>query len=350
MSHDDTTLSVRYVLNLLAAAEQRGLSRASVCAGADVAVPVTDDPSLRYRTAEYLRLWRVVMERLGDPAFPLAVTTLATPETSDVLGFAFITSANMGEGLERISRHLLIMTDGARWVLERSEQNARLALVRRDDFVAEHQFADEFALGHIVYWGRILTRLDWAPLEVRFRHPPPSASTHDVFADHFRAPLVFGCARSELVLPPELLAAPLPKANSAIAAFFDRHIEEHLARRYPGRSFVQEVRTAIIEAFSCQQVELAAVAKRLGTSARTLSRRLASEGVNFKRLVDDLRSELAQQYLEDRRLSLGEIAFILGYAEPSAFHHAFRRWTGLTPSQFRASRRGAPGSVQTRSA
>jgi AraC-like DNA-binding protein len=98
---------------------------------------------------------------------------------------------------------------------------------------------------------------------------------------------------------------------------------------------VQHVRTAIIEAFSRQECSMAAVAKRLGTSPRTLNRRLAEEGVGFKRLLEEIRRHLAQEYLADRRLSIGEIAFILGYGDVTAFHHAFRRWTKLTPAQFR---------------
>jgi AraC-like DNA-binding protein len=78
-------------------------------------------------------------------------------------------------------------------------------------------------------------------------------------------------------------------------------------------------------------------ARRLGLSARTLQRRLAGEGASFEQLVDAVRSELAARYLEDRRLSLNDVAFLLGYSDVGAFHRAHKRWTGKTPRRARQS-------------
>ena len=77
------------------------------------------------------------------------------------------------------------------------------------------------------------------------------------------------------------------------------------------------------------------VADHLRMSARTLSRRLADEGTSHKAILDELRADLARRYLEDAELAISEVAFLLGFSEPSAFHRAFKRWTGQTPSQFR---------------
>jgi AraC-like DNA-binding protein len=84
---------------------------------------------------------------------------------------------------------------------------------------------------------------------------------------------------------------------------------------------------------------LAGTARVLGVSVRTLQRRLRSDGTSFAELVEALRREMAFEYL-DKQLPLQEIAWLLGYSEPSAFHHAFKRWTGLTPEQARATRSG----------
>jgi AraC-like DNA-binding protein len=79
------------------------------------------------------------------------------------------------------------------------------------------------------------------------------------------------------------------------------------------------------------------VGRRLGTSSRTLSRRLREEGATFAKILDELRAALAKRYLEDRELPVSEIAWLLGYREVSSLTHAFKRWTGATPRQFRAS-------------
>ena len=78
-----------------------------------------------------------------------------------------------------------------------------------------------------------------------------------------------------------------------------------------------------------------AVARALTVSDRTLSRRLADEGTSFRGILDDVRREFACALLQDRSLSVGDIAFFLQYSEPAAFHRAFRRWTGQAPGDFR---------------
>jgi AraC-like DNA-binding protein len=95
------------------------------------------------------------------------------------------------------------------------------------------------------------------------------------------------------------------------------------------------VRRRIIEALPSGPPALSAVARALGQSPRSLRRHLASEGTSFQRLVEQIRSELAAQHLQDPRLTVSEIAFLVGFSELSPFLRAFRRWTGLTPGEYR---------------
>ena len=95
------------------------------------------------------------------------------------------------------------------------------------------------------------------------------------------------------------------------------------------------MREAIIKLLPLGHPEMKNVARKLGTSDRTLARRLAERGQLFKDLVDDIRRELSLQYLKDKRITVKQIAYLLGYAEVAAFNHAFQRWTGSAPSSFR---------------
>ena len=83
------------------------------------------------------------------------------------------------------------------------------------------------------------------------------------------------------------------------------------------------------------RVPLKDVARSLGMSERTLARQLSNEGLNFTEILQHLRRDLALRYLNDRKLHVSKIAWLLGFQEVSAFTHAFKRWTGKTPSEMR---------------
>lgn len=124
-----------------------------------------------------------------------------------------------------------------------------------------------------------------------------------------------------------------------MAAFFDRYIESILQRAYPEHDFVTSVRKLLAESLVRNAYALTDLAKHLAMSPRTLRRRLAEEGINYQALLDEVRCDLAERHLRERRLSLSEIAFALGYAEPATFHRAFRRWKNVTPDAYRATHR-----------
>ena len=90
------------------------------------------------------------------------------------------------------------------------------------------------------------------------------------------------------------------------------------------------------------RAEVSEVARQLGMSARTLSRKLRDEGVTYAEILDKLRSALAKRYLSDRELPVTQIAWLLGYQEVSSFTHAFKRRTGMTPREFRLTRAVRP--------
>ena len=109
--------------------------------------------------------------------------------------------------------------------------------------------------------------------------------------------------------------------------------------------FVGRVRAAVGLTLQRGTGDLASVARALDVGARTLQRRLAAEGRNFRAVVDDARRELAKQYLADRAQSLANIALLLGFSEQAAFQRAFVRWTGVTPGRFRRDGAAATNSA-----
>ena len=98
---------------------------------------------------------------------------------------------------------------------------------------------------------------------------------------------------------------------------------------------MDHVRRLLNEALRGGDPGLSTVSKRLGLSVRSLQRKLKENGTSHQGLLDDLRHELSREYLLQSGMSVVDVAFLLGFSDPSAFHRAFRRWTGLTPREFK---------------
>jgi AraC-like DNA-binding protein len=188
--------------------------------------------------------------------------------------------------------------------------------------------------------GRTATGIDWAPLEVRFAHAEPNNVCEH--ARFFSAPVRFACGENALVLPTPRLDTPCVRADPALLAVLDRYAADRLARAPQTHTLADRVRTTLAEQLVGTEPGVARLAARLRMSVRTLNRTLAAEGTTYRALLDQLRHELAARNLADDRVSIAEIAFLLGFSELSSFYRAFKRWTGCTPVEFRQDR-AAPG-------
>ena len=127
-------------------------------------------------------------------------------------------------------------------------------------------------------------------------------------------------------------------ADAELSAILARHAQHLLEQLPPVNDFVAHVRRLVAEELAGGDPSAEHIAARLHMSARTLRRRLQEHGARHKLLLDELRRELAIRYLSEERLEIAEVAFLLGFSEASAFHRAFKRWTGRTPSDYRESR------------
>lgn len=332
-------ISSRIVCRIVDAAAARGVDANALCQAVDIDPKELHDVDARIEVPRYLRLWGAAVAAVGDPAFALSVAETWS-STHNLLRFICMSSADLGEAFERASRYLRVLTNAVSWPLEWREDRMVLAMVRREAKpVAEIHFAEEFGAAEIVTLARAFTGVAWNPLEVHFTSAePPHATAHRAF---FRAPVRFGCARAEVHIGLESLRLPLLKADAATVAFFEPYIDKILRSDLVARGLVDHVKQVIGDGLRGDAPTLERVAAQLNTSGRTLRRRLSAEGQTFQALLDETRFSLAKQHIESGRLSLPEISFLLGFSEPSAFHRAFRRWTGTTPQSYARARRAS---------
>lgn len=140
-------------------------------------------------------------------------------------------------------------------------------------------------------------------------------------------------------MPREAWRLPLRRRDPALRHVLEDHANAILARLPAHAGVAFEVQRALSGRVAGGDTRIGAVADRLAMSSRTLQRRLAAEGVSFQELLEGARREAAGRYIGESTLAIGEVAYLVGYSEPAAFHRAFRRWYGMTPAAFRQKRR-----------
>jgi AraC-like DNA-binding protein len=148
--------------------------------------------------------------------------------------------------------------------------------------------------------------------------------------------VAFGAERDAIHFNKADLHQPLPTANAEMARASESVIDEYLAHM-DQNDVVTRVRVALIDLLPSGSVTEDQVAASLNMSLRTLQRKLNDTDTTYKEVLDGTRRDLAIQYVRSRRMPIGEVSYLLGFAEPSNFTRAFKRWTGSSPSDFRDS-------------
>jgi len=159
-------------------------------------------------------------------------------------------------------------------------------------------------------------------------------SLYQNFRAYFRCPITFGAQRNEIIFDLQTLHLPLPAANPAIASANEQAIIQYL-RHFDDDDFGNRVKSLIVDTLSLGIPTQKYVAESINLSTRTLKRKLAQKGTSYAELLEQTQCELAVQYLSNLSRSIGEISNLIGYSEPSNFTRSFKKWTKLTPKEYR---------------
>ena len=250
-----------------------------------------------------------------------------------LLYYAMASSETLGDALERAQRYSSIANAG---VVIRCLAKKDLTISFRFAGVARHtdRHQIETLVTTIVRICRTLTNRRLVPKAVRLAH----LRSNDVseLQKFFGCPTDFGTDADEIVFDKKEGQLHLLGADPYLNDVLLRYCEEALSRRRSNASPLRtRIENTIAPLLPHRKANLGAVARQLGMSVRTLSRRLSEEDLKFAEVLEQFRSDLAEQYLGEPTLSISQIAWLVGYNDVSSFSHACRRWTGMNPVKMR---------------
>ena len=344
MTPRETTVAASVVDDMLQYLAQRGVSIdvALRAAGIDPTFRVSPDEPVRGSRVE--RLWSFAVDQTGDPLVGLHMAESYNPGALDILGYVILSCRNIGEALEKFARYARLLNDGMRVELVRDGKTAfcRCTYVEGIDnyLLRAPQHAIDTTWGGLA---RELRRLARTPLRAKavwLRHAAPSRAQLAEYTRVMGAPVRFGAPEDRFILPSEHLDHPLPSANPALLEVFEQHARAALPAIDTEHSRADEVVRVLTQKLKGSVPALHEVALEMSMSSRNLQRTLHEAGTSYQSLLDAARRDLAIRHLANPATSAGQVGFLLGFSEPSAFHRAFRRWTGKPPSAFRPAQSG----------
>jgi AraC-like DNA-binding protein len=315
---------------VLEAARTAGVDTDTLLVSAGLEPALLDDPDARIPVPVMARLWRRAAEQAGDPALGLRVSKLVHFTTFHALGYSVVASSSLGEAIDRIVRYNQVVSDAARLHVERTpERHTRVVLALAKGYERGGAEIIDASMSLLVRTLRYLGGEAFRLNSVELSRPAPSdVAPYERF---FRCPVSF-TGHNVLCFDESTLDFRITSGNPALARHNDGATRDYLARIAEG-DLRDRVRATITQQLE-RDITPHTVAKALGLSLRSMQRGLKELGASYEALLRDTRRELACAHLREGKLSVAEIAFLLGYDSLGAFTQAFRRWLGVSPSEF----------------
>jgi AraC-like DNA-binding protein len=254
-----------------------------------------------------------------------------------LLGYAMFASASLGKAIERHSKYqdLIGAVLHTALFIEGDTAHVRVVSIVRPDMVnteAKMHYELESLFAQWAEIGPAISRDKHWFSSVEFTYAAPGYKS--MYRDVLGEPVLFGRTHNQMNFPARLLEQPLSFANEQAAKLCEQQCAALLGELQEAEGVVGEVRRLLANSPG-HHPSIESAAATLAMGERTLRRRLAQENTTYKQVVLDFRMELAAGYLCGKEMSIQEVAYVTGYADPSNFHRTFSRYHGMTPNAYR---------------
>lgn len=327
----ERTIASHFARAALGGARRRGYDYSGLLQQLGISAELLDEPRARIAPEQFTGLLQGLWQALDDEYLGFAHGP-SKHGTFAMMCHALIHCRTLEKALDRGLLFYSLFPGTPRLTLTREGEMVRLSLDDSQLWDPDHFFSE----CQLVVWHRLGSWLIGQRIRLEqacFSYPKPGHSAeYDLM---FPCPLVFSAGQSSLLFHSRYLHMPLLQDERTLKHFLERSPADLLSRPDDGDSLSSQLRR-LLSRDSARWPDLEAVAAYLHISPQTLRRHLREEGSSFQELKDQLRRDIAIYHLSRADLSLQQIAEQLGFSEPSAFHRAFKKWTGLTPGAYRA--------------
>lgn len=326
-----------YPRGLLEFAVAKGADRETLLERSGLSARDLDDLDNRVPLARYEAMMKAGAELTKTPALALLYGEAVRMQEISIVGLiceACETTPDVGVQLNRYGR--LAFDDGS------GKSSDVLRLARNDEgfwievispIFTGNQLVTESEVARLVWNTRLMfaSHPDFVPfpLELHFRHEEPSYRSE--YDRVFQAPITFNSHWNALRIDQSFFSLKHPPVSRYVFGVLSERAATLLKSLERATTLRGRVESLLIPILHTGEINVERIAAELGTSRQTLYRKLKAEGVSFETVLDELRHKMALHYLDGKKVSVNETAYLVGFSDPSAFSRAFRRWTGTSP-------------------
>ncbi|MEO1495024.1 MAG: AraC family transcriptional regulator ligand-binding domain-containing protein [Pseudomonadota bacterium] len=331
------TIHIGMPSTVVAFALSRGMTADDIRAATGFDVSLLGNPDVRPPDSVVHHLWNALTAAQPDRPIPLEAAKAAPFSTLGGLAHGMQYAATMREAVAFSRRNGCVLADRLDISLRETASEAMLLASHPND-VIDNGCTAEMGAGVLARFIREVLGLKDVLRRVDLSHPargPVSA-----YEEFFLCPVRFGAPGNAVVLERDALDTPVRMAEPSMFAFIEQHFDilrrqiETLAQRDP----LSSLRRAITDSAAAGDYRAEAVSQRLGLRLRAAQRLAAKHGTTLANLIDEARRANAEAFLSDRSMSVQMVASVLGYSDDRAFRRAFKRWTGISPTDYRRFR------------
>ncbi|MEL7129390.1 MAG: AraC family transcriptional regulator ligand-binding domain-containing protein [Pseudomonadota bacterium] len=333
VSNEHLTVSSAYLKSAYTACLARGCPADALDALIAGGPKSLDNPTARFPNNILNDVLFLAEELTGITGMGIHFGQNIRPSTLMDIGYALLSCDNLADMIAFNRKYQPLTQQLATGHLEIDGKTAHLIWTPADENAEYQRPITESAMAGYAFFGRWVT---WDPElqieEIHMRHAEPEDMS--VYNQALPYKLTFEAEKNMVVAPTELFRRPLPQANPELVKILAERLDRALDALKQPLSVEQE-------AFACVQSMLRdgaptiiRVAETLGSTERTLRRRLSDEGVTFRDVLEAARKDACDLYLKEGKRSVADLALLLGYSEQSAFTRAFKGWFGMPPSQY----------------
>lgn len=309
-----------------------GFSASQCLKGSGINVARLEDFAEGITLQQELAFYRNLLRLSGDPLIGLKLGRAFRVESYGLLGYAMLSARNLGEALSLASDFGVLAFSLFKFGFSVQDGVVGVGFTRHQSFDPKllQIFVDR-DVSAVISGAEAALGMRFQPKRVRLMHN--GGGQYQRYQRFFGCPVEFDCARAELLFEASLIDTPMPQRDPETSNYCRVQCQHLLNKLSQQSSFVDQVRSLIVaQSGKFQPIEV--VAEHLHCSVRTVRRRLAEEGSGYQILLNEIRNHLARDYLQTR-LPIKQISEMLAYGEPANFSHAFKRWHGVSPQQYR---------------